>query len=58
MTDSLKELNEEVYSGGIESLSNQAVAKAKDDDSTAAPKDAPADRDSPTKASKPPKDDE
>ncbi|MGH7295421.1 MAG: hypothetical protein ACRELB_10835 [Polyangiaceae bacterium] len=58
MTDTLKELNEDVFTGGIESLSNQAVAKAKDDDSTAAPKEAPADRDSPTRASKPPKDDE
>jgi hypothetical protein len=32
LTESLKELNEEVYTGGIEALSNAAVAKAKETD--------------------------
>jgi hypothetical protein len=57
MTDSLKELNEDVFTGGIESLSNAAVAKTRSDDPTAAPKEEPTERDSPTKASTPPKDD-
>lgn len=52
LTDSLKELNEEVYTAGIESLTNTAAPKAKagDDDNTpssdtlpaAPPKAAPA----------------
>ena len=58
MNDALKELNESVFTAGIESLSNTAVAKSKDQDSTAAPKESPSERDSPTKASTPPKDDQ
>jgi hypothetical protein len=36
MTESLKELNEEVFTAGIESLSNSAAAKAKGDDEDSA----------------------
>jgi hypothetical protein len=35
LTDSLKELNEEVYTAGIESLTNTAAPKAKADDDNA-----------------------
>jgi len=44
MTESLKELNEEVYTGGIESLTNNATAKNRshdDDSETEAPSPPP-----------------
>ena len=42
MNESLKELNEEVYTAGIEALSNAAAAKSKPADETAPADDAPA----------------
>jgi hypothetical protein len=48
--DALKELNEEVYTAGIESLSNTAVAKAKDDSAS----ESSGDPDDPRKAAQPP----
>jgi hypothetical protein len=51
--DALKELNEEVYTAGIESLSNTAVAKAKDDSASDSAGSA-GDPDDPRKAAQPP----
>jgi hypothetical protein len=42
LSESLKELNEAVYTGGIESLSNAASAKAKPSQDTSGDTDAPA----------------
>ncbi|HEY3815775.1 MAG TPA: hypothetical protein VGL81_01310 [Polyangiaceae bacterium] len=51
MSESLKEMNEEVYTAGIESLSNAGAAKAKasDDDSSGSDSDSHADPDAPKK---------
>jgi hypothetical protein len=52
LTDSLKELNEEVYTAGIESLTNAATPKAKtDDDNTPASDTLPAQPPKPSKKS-------
>jgi hypothetical protein len=55
MTESLKEMNEEVYTAGIESLSNAAASKGKatEDDSTSGDADSHGDTDAPPKKSKP-----
>jgi len=55
MNESLKEMNEEVYTAGIESLSNAAASKGKatEDDSTGGDSDSHADPDAPPKKSKP-----
>jgi hypothetical protein len=52
MTESLKEMNEEIYTAGIESLSNTAASKGKatDDDSTSGDSDSHADPDAPKKS--------
>jgi hypothetical protein len=49
MTESLKEMNEEIYTAGIESLTNAAQSKGKaaDDDSSGADSDSKADPDAP-----------
>ena len=49
MTESLKDLNEEVYAGGVASLTNSAEAKVKAPDDTA----SDADADAPKPAAKP-----
>jgi hypothetical protein len=55
MTESLKELNEEIYTAGIESLSNAAAAKAPANDDEAKPDDGEtkSDSDAPPKKPKP-----
>ena len=60
LNDSLKELNEEVFTAGIESLSNAAASKGKasDDDSTGSDSDAGADPGSAKPKPKPKSDDE
>ena len=52
MTESLKEMNEEVYTAGIESLSNAAAGKGKaaDDDSSGGDGDSHADPEPPKKS--------
>jgi hypothetical protein len=50
MTDSLKELNEEVYTAGIEALSNTPAAKGKTGDSDNSSDDTSKDPDAPKKA--------
>ena len=51
MTESLKEMNEEIYTAGIEALSNTGAGKGKvnDDDSTGGDSDSRADPDAPKK---------
>lgn len=51
MTESLKEMNEEIYTAGIEALSNTGAGKGKvnDDDSTSGDSDSRADPDAPKK---------
>jgi hypothetical protein len=51
MTESLKEMNEEVFTAGIESLSNAAASKGKatDEDSTGGDSDSKPDTDAPKK---------
>jgi hypothetical protein len=55
MAESLKEMNEEVYTAGIESLSNTAATKAttNEDDSNGGDSDSRADPDAPVKKTKP-----
>jgi hypothetical protein len=57
MNESLKEMNEEVYTAGIESLSNTAAAKGKpaDDDSAGSDSDSKTDTDAPPPPKKKPK---
>ena len=52
MTESLKELNEEVFTAGIESLSNTAAAKGKatEEDMSGSDSEAHADPDAPKKS--------
>ncbi len=50
MTDSLKELNESVYTAGIESLSNTPAAKGKTGDGDNSADDTTTDPDAPKKA--------
>jgi hypothetical protein len=52
LNESLKEMNEEVYTAGIESLSNAAAVKAKatDEDSTSGDSDSHADPEPPKKS--------
>jgi len=51
MTESLKEMNEEIYTAGIEALSNTGAGKGKvnDDDSAGGDSDSRADPDAPKK---------
>jgi hypothetical protein len=55
MTESLKEMNEEIYTAGIESLSNAAASKGKatEDDSANGDADSKGDTDAPPKKPKP-----
>lgn len=55
LTESLKELNEEVYTAGVESLGNSATpAKGKGDDEGSGKSRSDEETDSPTRPSRPP----
>jgi hypothetical protein len=58
MADAIKELNEEVFTGGIEALTNTPSTKGKGDDSSSDTSSSPADSDSAKKPKKKASDDD